>query len=408
MVKGRNVGPVSPQVVYAASVDLSQPTGPGVNEREFLVCLQDMTPAVCVVIPRGGRAVLPSVYDAVWLPPRGKNPFSVLWHEACLCLGVLRALRRRERPVLICRWGVFSVGLLAAAFATRAPIMVKTLGGPYLGGAPGESRPKAWLRRLLREADEALLRTFLRRVRMVDACTPELSDRAVRLGMPKSKVFTVPNATNTDRFRPQSTSECREQLGIPFDKVVGYVGGRPFERGASQALELLPRLSSLFPGVGLVVVGWDEQMEGARTRAAELNVSENCRFVGLRPYEEVASWINTFDVGVALDIPERSVEVGNSYQKVRQYLACGVPVVATRGGGLPLDAERIGTEVDPGDSEQLLRAVRHWLEIDEAERESTAVRASSFACENLSIKATTEVRRKLWTQHASRAGLDRR
>ena len=61
----------------------------------------------------------------------------------------------------------------------------------------------------------------------------------------------------------------------------------------------------------------------------DLQVAERIRLEGYVPFEKIPQYVNSLDVGVSISIREdRQV---NSELKVRQYLACGKPVVISPG-----------------------------------------------------------------------------
>jgi len=88
-------------------------------------------------------------------------------------------------------------------------------------------------------------------------------------------------------------------------------------------------------------------------QAQALGIRDRVSFSGPRPYEDMPSFYRCADVLVNPSFVET---FGRS---LIEGMACGLPVVATRVGGMPeiVDEGRNGLMVDPGDSEALSQAI---------------------------------------------------
>ena len=76
------------------------------------------------------------------------------------------------------------------------------------------------------------------------------------------------------------------------------------------------------------------------------------------PYRNIRDYINAFDIGVAPFIKKRNSEIGLSPLKIRDYAACGVPIVSTRIRGLEIiEEESIGILTSPEDSKAIADAI---------------------------------------------------
>jgi glycosyltransferase involved in cell wall biosynthesis len=88
----------------------------------------------------------------------------------------------------------------------------------------------------------------------------------------------------------------------------------------------------------------------------------------------------------------------NSELKVRQYLACGKPIVISPGSNEFVSAEGFGTVVEPEDLAALTAALARWLALPPAEREAFAKRAAAYMHEHLSMAAALDRRLRLWAE----------
>ncbi len=129
----------------------------------------------------------------------------------------------------------------------------------------------------------------------------------------------VPNGCDYNYF---VRAACRS-LTVPEDiknipgPVIGYLGAV-----ASWCdLQLVDRLALEFPHCSIVMVGPLYNINQIPLRA-------NLYWLGIKPYEEVASYVQSFDVGI---IPFRVSSMIESVNPIKmwEYLAAGIPVVTT-------------------------------------------------------------------------------
>lgn len=393
----RNTG----KILYVTSYDVTVVNGPGVNEREFVGALHRRL---------GDRAhfVLPRPRNPeVEIPPatftRGFDTYSAgpyLLNEFSQMRVAGRLLATREYDLVVFRLGLLPLSATWLTTRYRVPYAVKTLSIGVFDGFRMQSGLMGLVGPALAPLNEVLFRRILRKAVAVDTCTDaDVAYFSQRFSLPLSQLRKVENATNTERFRPGDKLEARRLIGLErFDPLVGYVGGRPEMRGAVQLLEIAPRLFQEFPDAGIVVVGDGKAMPELRARAAELEQPDRFVFTGLVPYEEVHHYINALDVGVAFELKENIERIGNSCQKVYQYVSCGIPVVAAPGGNEFLIEERLGSIVESDDYVSVYDAVAAWLRRAETREHSYRSRAADYASTALSVDGRMEERLRFWTE----------
>jgi glycosyltransferase involved in cell wall biosynthesis len=156
------------------------------------------------------------------------------------------------------------------------------------------------------------------------------------------EAWTVYNGINHDRFRPLDRAECCRKLGLDSNrKRVLYVGNLVSVKGTT----ILEQAALQVPGTDVIFVG----------PAAEPAAPGHC--VGARPHDEIPLWMNASDV---LCLPSLNEGLPNV---VLEAMACGLPVVASRVGGVP-EIVRDGVNgfmVPPADPAALTDALRRAL-----------------------------------------------
>jgi teichuronic acid biosynthesis glycosyltransferase TuaH len=152
---------------------------------------------------------------------------------------------------------------------------------------------------------------LVRRADLVTAVSPSLVADS-RPANPRA--YLLPNGSDVAHFgQPARRPPNFPDVGP--GPVLGYVGAVSWRVD----LELLDELCALRPDWNVVLVG---KVEGA------VPVRRNLHAVGSMPYERLPQWTSAFDVGL---VPYRLDDFNEASfpLKVFDYLASGVPVVAT-------------------------------------------------------------------------------
>lgn len=149
------------------------------------------------------------------------------------------------------------------------------------------------------------------------AVSRELRDVLVSsLGADPSRLSVISCGVDTSMFMPLRKMDIRSQLEIGRDeKVILFVGHLDHNKG----IDILSECARRMPDVRFLLVGAGP----ARTD------TENCRCIGTCPNYEIPIWTNAADI---LVLPSRSE---GTPVVLLEALSCGIPVVASRVGGIP-------------------------------------------------------------------------
>jgi glycosyltransferase involved in cell wall biosynthesis len=388
------------KVVYLSDIDISLPDyGPSVNEREFVWMLQaELGEEASFIIPTPSKKLdfelrNAEYYQGKFLKSSSRllRILSVTWHMLRL---VLRKVRDSEIDLFVVRMEPDSILVPLFLLLLRQRYSIKTLENIYKFHYQNLGLKK----RIFFSIGRKILGIVLRNALMIDVCTTQFyHNYKQRYNL--ENIELIENAVNVDRFYLMDRKECKRRCGLErFGKIVGYCGGYPSERGARHLVEILPRLALRHPDCGVLIVGDDSELPLIKERAKELRVDKHIIFKGIVEYEDLPPYINCLDVGIGLDAEEKIKFTGNSSQKIRQYLACGVPVICSEGTNEKIIEEGLGRAVPPNDLDQIYQAICFWLEKSAKDVEEFRRRARQFAEDNLSTEVAFRKRYTAWKE----------
>lgn len=223
----------------------------------------------------------------------------------------------------------------------------------------------------------------------------------VRALAPGAPTEVLPNGVEAGAFAElPARADARAAFALPADRpLVGFTGSlRPWH-GLHVALDALPGV----PEALLVVAGDGEIRGELEDRARRLGVTDRVRWLGHVDHARVPVLLAALDVAVAPYPPLESFAY--SPLKLFEYLAAGVPVVASRVGQVTtiLEDGRRGTLVSPGDAVDLAAALRTVLVDAGGGARSVAAEARGWALREHSWDARARRLTALLEEHRSRA-----
>ena len=199
--------------------------------------------------------------------------------------------------------------------------------------------------------------SFVDYVRVV---TQGIKRKLRSFGVDCKKILVIGNGTDTNHFKPINKIKAKTELGLNAESLyVGFIGNFAIWQGLNSLLQAIPKVLKSHKDVNFLLVGDGPEMAKIRKAVLDLELEkEKIILTGKVPYQETNLYINAFDIGVAPFIRERNESIGLSPLKIRDYAACGVPIITTRIKGLEIVEEKnIGILVPPDDSNALSDAI---------------------------------------------------
>ena len=262
--------------------------------------------------------------------------------QALRMAGMLRRLRADGRMTLLNAHSVYPDGIAAARLARRlrVPLVLTAIGSDINANleSPGRMRQ---------------IRTAMESAAVVIGVSRALCD-TMRQVAPRARIEHVPNGIDRRRFVVDGPEPATApELHGDIRPVLLFVGRLHPVKGLDVLLESLGLLRQAgCLEFQTVIIGDGPAHADLSRRCAELRLADDVRFIGGRPHHEVAVWLRRARV---FCLPSRHEGMPNV---VLEAQASGVPVVATRVGGLAeLVGERSGILVAPGNAAELAQAL---------------------------------------------------
>jgi len=155
-------------------------------------------------------------------------------------------------------------------------------------------------------------------------------------------IEVIYNFIDADYYRRAPNEALRRAIAPKGERVILHISTfRPIKR-IMDCIEVVARLVELESGSGgrfgvrLVMCGDGPERADAEQLAARLGVGEVVQFVGKQPQSEIRDYLSIADLFL---LPSQSESFGLS---ALEAMACEVPVIATRVGGVPEVVEEGG------------------------------------------------------------------
>jgi L-malate glycosyltransferase len=150
-------------------------------------------------------------------------------------------------------------------------------------------------------------------------------DTVQSLGI-RRDIRVIPNFLDCNEYRRRDASALRARLSPDGRPIVMHVSNfRPVKR-LDSVIDVFARVRQATPA-RLILVGDGPERERARQQAAELGIAADVLVAGEQ--HDLVEWLSTAD---AFLLPSAQESFGMA---ALEAMACGVPVVASRIGGLP-------------------------------------------------------------------------
>ena len=267
-------------------------------------------------------------------------------NQGMLSLGGIRQILRSGKPVVWTMHDIWPataichVTLGCRHFTTQC-CHCRLLPG---GGADKDFSTTVWQRKR-RLMDEGTI-YFV-------ACSHWLESEAKKSALLKGqKVTSVPNPIDTHIYKKGNRQEARQRLGLPLDrKLILFASQRVTNenKGMSYLIEACRQLTDI-PQLGVIILGGhaEEVVDQLPLEAYPLGYINDERRI-----------VDVYHAADVFVLPSLSENLPNT---IMESMACGVPCVGFRVGGIPeeIDHKKNGYVAEYANADDLARGIR-WI-----------------------------------------------
>ncbi len=221
--------------------------------------------------------------------------------------------------------------LLFRTLFSRQTVVIYDIRSPWIMMAGNRGRIPKRFKSLILTVALLVERVLIKWVDGVIFITEGLRETYARLGLTTKKPIHIsPSGVDTVTFTPHPRGAIRDQLQLTADsKIIGYVGGIAKTRDLQFLLDVASQCrEKTGPKWHIVFVG-DGDYKRELMRQVERLQLTNVHFIGPFPHDDIPRIISDIDVGVC-HLPRSPLFNTSFPMKILEYLACGVPVLASR------------------------------------------------------------------------------
>ena len=261
-------------------------------------------------------------------------------------------LLRRLRPAIIHTYNLATIEYTVVAALAGIPIRIHAIHGRDASDPEGKNRKHNLLRRLL--------------IPLVDYFIPVSADlqRWLKdsIRVPDAKNMLINNGIDTTHFKPADLTAKRTGIfDFPENSIIiGTVGRIQDVKNHSGLIDGFIHLLKLMPEhktqLRLVVVGDGPLLPFVREKVAAAGISDLVCLPGSRT--DIAEIMQTFSIFALTSIAEGTPVV------ILEAMSCGLPVVATRVGGVPeVVVDNVtGKLIPPSDPHAFATAIAEYID----------------------------------------------
>jgi len=193
----------------------------------------------------------------------------------------------------------------------------------------------------------------------VIAISPGVKEHLVKdFKVEVSKVFYISHGVNLERYQPvtpERRSACRREFDVKSGPVIGVVARLEEVKGQDLMIKAMPEILKKIPAAKLFLIGKGKKESFLKKLTEEQGVQDNCFFYPVT--QRTHEMLPLLDCVVQ---PSREEGLGLS---ILESQASGLPVVATKVGGIPsiIEHGKTGLLVEPLDTAGLAQAVSQIL-----------------------------------------------
>lgn len=212
--------------------------------------------------------------------------------------------------------------------------------------------------RLRRLRDKLLYRIYVGLANKADhvLCVSEAGRKELKeLGV-NTDISVIPSPIDIEKIKEGDEDRGDRLHKLPKKITIGIVGRLSEDKRHIDVLKAFAILAKKYLDIHLLIVGDGPLRNSLETMSRRLRIDDKVSFVGFQ--KEVHRYLRAMDIFV---LPSRTEALGMA---IMEAMACGLPVVASRVGGIPeiVEDQVTGLIFDAGNVGQLSNALSQLIE----------------------------------------------
>jgi len=227
----------------------------------------------------------------------------------------MKTLIKRIKPEVLHAHYVTNYGLFGA-LCNFKPFVLTAWGSDVL------IVPEA---RLISMIKAYIARYVLRKANLITCDAQHMKEAMRKLGVDPQRIIIICFGVDTKKFSPKEKSEkLGAKLGIFGSPAVISLRNLDPIYDVESLIRSVPWVLKEVPESKFLIAGKGSEEKRLRELAKSLGVSDNVKFVGFIPNEELPAYLNTVDVCVSTSLSDAGIAASTA-----EAMACGLAVIVT-------------------------------------------------------------------------------
>lgn len=286
--------------------------------------------------------------DVPYIVLRFSRPSSKRFGVSQLIIPLLCNYNKYHFDILHCH-GAYPSGYIGALFhqITGVPLIITPHGGS--GDVEKNDRGHIINSRITRRINKVFSKALA-----VTAISTEIKKHILDFGTDPDKIYSIPNGVFLDEFKMSDTAKkkCRNN-----NTYILYIGSLIRRKGVDILIKAFLKVKKNILNLKLKIAGEGPEKGKLMELVNELKISDSVSFLGIVRGREKIQLLND---AILLACPSRREPFGIV---VLEGFASGIPVIASRVGGIPdiiKDGEN-GVLIEPENPEQLAEKIELFI-----------------------------------------------
>lgn len=189
------------------------------------------------------------------------------------------------------------------------------------------------------------------------AVSEELKNDFLKAGIKRTKIEVVHNAIELiERSSGSNRAQKRLEYGVREDQIVfGYVGRLSREKNVDYIIKAIKKIKDKGLSAVLLIAGTGPEEKRLKAQAEKMELRDEVKFLGF--CREVEKLIPIFNCLIVASKTE------GTPMALLEAMAYGMPVIATRVGGIPkvIEDQFNGILIEPNDIEAICQAAKQLI-----------------------------------------------